>query len=69
MKTFINFKWLSVFFFLIFLLAFLLFIWFLLAYIKAFALDPLGLNVSNDKNAWFEIMQQLAVGFNLCLKP
>ncbi len=37
--------------------------------IKAFALDPLGLNVNNDKNAWFELMQQLATDFNFCLKP
>jgi zinc transport system substrate-binding protein len=37
------------------------------ASIKAFALDPLGLKVSDDKNAWFEIMQQLAVNFSRCL--
>jgi len=37
--------------------------------IKATALDPLGLNVSNNKEAWFEIMQQLAVKFKQCLKP
>ncbi len=35
--------------------------------IKATALDPLGLNIKNDKNAWFKIMQQLAVNFSLCL--
>ena len=37
--------------------------------IKATALDPLGLNVNNNKNAWFELMQQLAIDFNHCLKP
>ena len=37
--------------------------------IKATALDPLGLNVSNDKNAWFEIMHQLALDFAHCLNP
>jgi zinc transport system substrate-binding protein len=37
--------------------------------IKATALDPLGLNIDNDKNAWFELMQQLAVDFNYCLNP
>ena len=36
---------------------------------KAVALDPLGLNVGTDKNAWFELMQQLAINFKLCLKP
>jgi zinc transport system substrate-binding protein len=36
--------------------------------IKATALDPLGLNINNDKNAWFELMQQLALDFNFCLK-
>jgi zinc transport system substrate-binding protein len=35
--------------------------------IKAIALDPLGLDVKNDKNAWFELMQQLAANFNDCL--
>jgi len=38
------------------------------ASIKATALDPLGLNVSNNKEAWFEIMRQLAVNFKQCLK-
>lgn len=37
--------------------------------INAVALDPLGLNVNNDKNAWFEIMQQLSMDFNSCLQP
>jgi zinc transport system substrate-binding protein len=35
----------------------------------ATALDPLGLNTKNDKDAWFEIMQQLANGFHQCLRP
>ncbi len=35
--------------------------------VKATALDPLGLEVKDDKNAWFEIMKQLAVNFNYCL--
>lgn len=37
--------------------------------IKAIALDPLGLHVKSDKNAWFEIMRQLSVDFNSCLNP
>ena len=37
--------------------------------IKATALDPLGLSVSDDKNAWFDIMQQLAISFAHCLNP
>jgi len=36
--------------------------------IKATALDPLGLNITNDKNAWFKIMRQLAVNFSQCLE-
>lgn len=35
--------------------------------IKATALDPLGLNIKNDKNAWFDIMRKLAVNFDQCL--
>lgn len=35
--------------------------------IKAVALDPLGLNLANDKNLWFELMRQLALNFNQCL--
>ncbi len=35
--------------------------------IKAVGLDPLGLTVSDNKNAWFELMQQLASGFSQCL--
>ena len=35
--------------------------------IKAVALDPLGMDVDDDKNAWFEIMQQLTLNFNYCL--
>lgn len=37
--------------------------------IKTVALDPLGLEVTNDKNAWFEIMQQMSIDFNACLNP
>ena len=36
--------------------------------VTASGLDPLGLEVRDDKNAWFEIMQQLAVNFSHCLK-
>lgn len=35
--------------------------------INAVALDPLALDISSDKNAWFELMQQMAVNFNQCL--
>jgi len=35
--------------------------------IKTMALDPLGINLSNNRNAWFEIMQKLAINFNQCL--
>ncbi len=35
--------------------------------IKAVALDPLGVNIDDDKNAWFEIMRQLTLNFNHCL--
>ncbi|NOQ89242.1 MAG: zinc ABC transporter solute-binding protein [Gammaproteobacteria bacterium] len=37
------------------------------ATIKAMALDPLGQNVSNDKEAWFEIMRDIAINFKNCL--
>jgi len=37
--------------------------------VTAAALDPLGLNARNDKEAWFEIMRSLAVGFRQCLQP
>ncbi len=37
--------------------------------VRAVALDPLGLNTQNAKNAWFELMQQLALGFGRCLNP
>ncbi len=37
--------------------------------IRTTALDPLGLNVKNDKSAWFDIMRQLAVNFSECLGP
>ena len=35
--------------------------------ITATAIDPLGLTVDNDKEAWFDIMRQLAISFNQCL--
>ncbi len=35
--------------------------------VKAVELGPLGMNVSDDKNAWFELMEQLALGFSSCL--
>lgn len=35
--------------------------------IKATALDPLGMNTNNDKNAWFELMQQLTLNISRCL--
>lgn len=35
--------------------------------ITAVALDPLGIDSSNDREAWFEIMQQLGSGFARCL--
>ncbi len=35
--------------------------------VKAVALDPLGVNIDDDKNAWFEIMRQLTLNFNHCL--
>ena len=40
--------------------------------VKTTALDPLGINLNdsnNYHNAWFEIMQKLAVNFNQCLNP
>jgi zinc transport system substrate-binding protein len=33
------------------------------------ALDPLGLQAENDREAWFALMRQLAIGFNRCLTP
>jgi len=35
--------------------------------INVVALDPLGLNVDDDKNAWFKIMRQLTLNFSYCL--
>ncbi len=35
--------------------------------VKAVALDPLGVNIHDNKNAWFEIMRQLTLNFNHCL--
>jgi len=37
--------------------------------VTATALDPLGLNAKNDKEAWFELMRQLAINFSQCLAP
>jgi len=39
------------------------------ATIKATELDPLGHHVKTDKNAWFEIMQNMSTRFNTCLNP
>jgi len=36
--------------------------------IRAIALDPLGIDSRQPREAWFEIMQQLASGFALCLE-
>jgi zinc transport system substrate-binding protein len=36
-------------------------------HIQATALDPMGLNTSNSKDAWFELMQQITEGFEQCL--
>jgi zinc transport system substrate-binding protein len=35
--------------------------------VKAVALDPLGVNIDDDKNAWFELMRRLTLNFNHCL--
>jgi len=35
--------------------------------IKAVALDPLGVRVDNDENAWFEIMRNMSANFKRCL--
>ena len=32
-------------------------------------LDPLGLSASSDRDAWFEIMQNMRSGFRACLPP
>jgi zinc transport system substrate-binding protein len=37
--------------------------------IKATELDPLGRHISNDMNAWFEIMQNMSINFSSCLNP
>jgi zinc transport system substrate-binding protein len=37
--------------------------------VTATALDPLGLEAESDKEAWFELMRHLAIGFNQCLTP
>jgi len=36
--------------------------------ITATALDPLGTNVSDEKDAWFELMRKMATGFKNCLQ-
>lgn len=36
--------------------------------IKAFALDPLGQTIKDNKNAWFIIMQNMAQNFKSCLR-
>ncbi len=36
--------------------------------IKTTALDPLGFNTNNNRNTWFEIMQNLALNFQQCLR-
>jgi zinc transport system substrate-binding protein len=35
--------------------------------IKAVALDPLGLTINNNKEAWFEIMRDMTSNFKRCL--
>ena len=35
--------------------------------VKAVALDPLGMDVADDKNAWFALMRQLTLSFSHCL--
>lgn len=37
--------------------------------IRAVALDPLGLQLTDDKDAWFELMRNLAHNFHVCLTP
>ena len=37
--------------------------------IKAVALDPLGHDITDNKDAWFEIMKNIAVNFKDCLAP
>lgn len=37
--------------------------------IRTAVMDPLGLTVKNSREAWFEIMLQLANSFSLCLSP
>ena len=37
--------------------------------IKTAALDPLGLNIKNHKNAWFEIIEHTTLNFKHCLTP
>ena len=39
------------------------------ASIRATAIDPLGLTVKNNREAWFEIMVQLGESFADCLSP
>lgn len=37
--------------------------------IKTAALDPLGLDIKNHKNAWFEIIEHTTLNFKHCLTP
>ncbi len=37
--------------------------------IKTVALDPLGLSIKDNKDAWFEIIQQITLNFKHCLTP
>ena len=37
--------------------------------IKTAALDPLGLNIEDDKDAWFKIIEHTVLNFKHCLTP
>ena len=37
--------------------------------IRSVALDPLGLDLQNNKDAWFEIIEQTTLNFRRCLTP
>jgi zinc transport system substrate-binding protein len=37
--------------------------------IRTVALDPLGRQLDDDKQAWFELMRNLAQNFHICLTP
>jgi zinc transport system substrate-binding protein len=36
--------------------------------IRAVALDPIGSNISDKEHAWFELMKNIALGFEQCLR-